>query len=103
MLRATAAVLALSAALTACVAPRGSAPGSTASAPSAQGAGPPAARAPQDAVAKTTVICTTERPIGSNIAKRVCRREEDLDRARAQTRDDLVRMMQQASAQPRRD
>jgi hypothetical protein len=35
------------------------------------------------------IVCRTERPTGSNIAERVCYREEDLDRRRLQTQDAL--------------
>jgi hypothetical protein len=96
-----AVTLAAAVLLSACATGRSAAPTSAAA---GQGqAGAAKAAAPKDAVAKTTVICQTERPIGSNIAKRVCYREEDLERIRARTQDDLVRMMQQSSAQPKRE
>lgn len=68
--------------------PREAPPGGTADALAA-------AKAP----APTKVVCRTERPTGSNIAKRVCWREEDLEAMRLQAQDFMRRAMQQASAQ----
>lgn len=97
-----AATLAALALLAACAGGRTAAPTPQAAAAAQGQAGQPTPP-PKDAVAKVNVVCHTERPIGSNIAKRVCYREDDLEKARARTQDDLVRMLQQGSAQPRRD
>jgi hypothetical protein len=49
------------------------------------------------------IVCRTERPTGSNIMKRVCFSEDELDAAAAAAQDDHRRAIQKASVQPRHD
>ena len=66
----------------------------------------PAPGAQAATVAKGTepqLVCRNEYPTGSNIPKRVCYAEDELDAAGPAAQDDLRRAMQKASAQPRRN
>ncbi len=70
-----------------------------AAAPLAAAAGQAQAPAAKPAGAKDDLVCTMEKPVGTNIARRVCRRQEDVDTERAATQDDLWRATQQSSKQ----
>lgn len=97
MTRPTLALSVLLALLTgACAANRSLASSASASpAPGAQAA-TAAKREPQ-------LVCRTEYPTGSNIPKRVCYAEDELEAAGPAAQDDIRRAMQKASAQPRRN
>lgn len=66
---------------TACEAPRSS--------------GPASGAAPTAATADSALVCRTERPTGSNIPKRVCYRQEELDQASLEAQDSFRRTLSQ--------
>lgn len=76
-------------AASACAGARGSAtpPAAPAAAPAAAASPTAASPAVASAAAKPRVICTMERPLGSNIAQRVCRTEEAVNAERQAAQD----------------
>jgi hypothetical protein len=79
-------------AASACAGARGSATPTAAPAAAPAAAASPAATSPASpavasAAAKPRVICTMERPLGSNIAQRVCRTEEAVNAERQAAQD----------------
>ena len=66
---------------TACEAPRSS--------------GPASGAAPAAATADSALVCRTERPIGSNIPRRVCYTQEELDRTSLEAQDSFRRALSQ--------
>ncbi|HEY6101451.1 MAG TPA: hypothetical protein VIW03_18580 [Anaeromyxobacter sp.] len=92
----TAAAVAALFLATACAAPR-----TGATSPSVAAGG--AAQAPAKAESpKTSLVCRTERPTGSNIPRRVCYSQDDLDEM-SQAAQDAHRRATQSATQPRHD
>ena len=53
--------------------------------------------APAVASGEQKLVCSTERPVGSNIPKRVCRTPEQIEREREAAQDKIRSMSQQTS------
>lgn len=60
------------------------------------------ARKLHTADARNPVVCRMERPIGSNYARRVCFRQEDLDRSAREAQDAIRQAIRASSTQAER-